>query len=250
MAAAGRVLREEFDEYVAAGEAGDLVQVADALADMVYVIHGTALEHGIDLDRVVTEAHRANMSKLGQDHQPVRREDGKVVKGPDYEPPDISAALTAQEPAQVPVKKQRLAAYAVLHRNGEGGDQILLTRISALGHHAGAWTLPGGGVEHGEQVRAALAREVREETGLEVEIGAPRDVHSVHFTGRSPSGRLEDFHGVHLIFDAEVASAQQDPWVMEADGSTDAVAWVRRSVIDSGDVRVLDVVRHAMRGLR
>lgn len=153
--------------------------------------------------------------------------------------------LTA-EPA---VPYQRLAAYAVLRR----ADEILLTRISARGHHAGSWTLPGGGVEHGEQVRAALAREVREETGLEVRIGALRDVHSVHFTGRAPSGRLEDFHGVHLIFDAEVdqpASADQQPRVMEADGSTDAVAWIGRGVIDRGDVRVLDVVRHAIDGLR
>lgn len=141
------------------------------------------------------------------------------------------------------VPHQRLAAYAVLRRD----DEILLTRISARGHHAGAWTLPGGGVEHGEQVRAALVREMREETGLEVEVGALRDVHSVHFTGRAPSGRLEDFHGVHLIFDAEVAAGQPDPQVVETDGSTDAVAWIGIGGVESGRVPVLDVVRHAVR---
>jgi predicted HAD superfamily Cof-like phosphohydrolase len=87
------LLREEFSEYVAAAEAGDLVAVADALADMVYVIYGTACEYGIPLDDVIAEVHRSNMSKLGADGKPVLREDGKVLKGPAYSPPDVAAVL-------------------------------------------------------------------------------------------------------------------------------------------------------------
>jgi predicted HAD superfamily Cof-like phosphohydrolase len=87
------LLREEFDEYVQAAEAGDLVGVADALADMVYVIYGTATEYGVPLDDVLAEVHRSNMSKLGTDGAPVRREDGKVLKGPAYSPPDIAGVL-------------------------------------------------------------------------------------------------------------------------------------------------------------
>ncbi|GAB3422388.1 pyrophosphohydrolase domain-containing protein [Flindersiella endophytica] len=87
------LLREEFEEYVAAAEAGDLVEVADALADMMYVIYGTAVEYGIPLDAVLDEVHRSNMSKLGADGRPVYREDGKVMKGPAFRPPDVAGVL-------------------------------------------------------------------------------------------------------------------------------------------------------------
>lgn len=87
------ILREELDEYAAAIAAGDIVEVADALADMVYVIYGTALTYGIDLDAVLAEVHRSNMTKRDDDGRPYLRGDGKVVKGPNFEPPDIAAAL-------------------------------------------------------------------------------------------------------------------------------------------------------------
>ena len=122
---------------------------------------------------------------------------------------------------------------------------MLLTRISPRGHHSGSWTLPGGGVDHGERPAAALAREVAEECGLVPTVGDLLDVHDVHFTGVAPSGRVEDFHGIHLIFAAEVP-ADAEPHVAEVDGTTDAVAWVARADIASGAVPVLDVVRHAL----
>jgi predicted HAD superfamily Cof-like phosphohydrolase len=87
------ILQEEFHEYVEAAHAGDLTAVADALADMVYVIHGTALTYGIPLDEVLAEVHRSNMSKLGADGRPLLRADGKVVKGPGFVPPDVAAVL-------------------------------------------------------------------------------------------------------------------------------------------------------------
>ena len=87
------LLREEFEEYLAGEAAGDLVAVSDALADMVYVAYGTAVTYGIDLDAVLAEVHRSNMSKLGPDGRPVLRADGKVLKGPGYEPPDIAHVL-------------------------------------------------------------------------------------------------------------------------------------------------------------
>jgi predicted HAD superfamily Cof-like phosphohydrolase len=87
------LLREEFNEYLTAVEAGDLVEIADALADMTYVIHGTAHDHGLPLDALVEEVHRSNMSKLGLDGKPILREDGKVIKGPAYFKPDIAAVI-------------------------------------------------------------------------------------------------------------------------------------------------------------
>ena len=97
-----RLLAEEFSEYLAAVETGNLVSVADALADMVYVIYGTALHYGIDLDAVIAEVHRSNMTKTGHPG-------GKAVKGADYQPPAIAAVLDAQarfRPAPTAVSDQ------------------------------------------------------------------------------------------------------------------------------------------------
>ena len=71
----------------------DTVAAADALADLVYVVYGMALETGIDLAAVLAEVQRSNMSKLGADGRPVYRGDGKVLKGPDYFPPDVAGVL-------------------------------------------------------------------------------------------------------------------------------------------------------------
>ena len=140
-----------------------------------------------------------------------------------------------------PVRQQRLAAYVLLRREGH----VLLTRISPLGHHAGSWTLPGGGIDHGEPPARALAREITEECGLTGEVGPLLDVHDVHFTGTAPSGRNEDFHGVHLIFAGTVVG-DETPRVLEVGGTTDRVAWVSEQDIASGAVPVLEVVTHAL----
>jgi predicted HAD superfamily Cof-like phosphohydrolase len=88
------LIEEEVEELrEAIGTFGELVEVADALADIVYIAFGTALVYGIDLDAVLNEVHRSNMSKLGEDGKPIYREDGKVLKGPNYSPPDIKSIL-------------------------------------------------------------------------------------------------------------------------------------------------------------
>ena len=84
------LIEEEVGELAAAARADDLVGVADALADIVYVAYGTAHVYGIDLDAVLDEVHASNMTKLGADGRPIRRADGKVLKGPAYVPPDIA----------------------------------------------------------------------------------------------------------------------------------------------------------------
>jgi predicted HAD superfamily Cof-like phosphohydrolase len=87
------LIEEEVGELADAARAGDLIGVADALADIVYVAYGTAHVYGIDLDAVLDEVHASNMTKLGADGRPIRRADGKVLKGPDYRPPDIAGVL-------------------------------------------------------------------------------------------------------------------------------------------------------------
>lgn len=103
------LIEEEIQELRAAAEAGDLIEIADALADIVYVAYGTAHVYGVDLDAVLTEVHESNMTKLGADGRPVRRADGKVLKGPSYRRPDVAKILghrgfrsTGGEPAGGP----------------------------------------------------------------------------------------------------------------------------------------------------
>jgi predicted HAD superfamily Cof-like phosphohydrolase len=92
------LLAEEVDEFVDAVAASDLVAIADALADIVYVAYGTAVTYGIDLDLVLGEVHRSNMSKLGKAGRRLIREDGKVIKSDQYFPPDIARVLELQRP--------------------------------------------------------------------------------------------------------------------------------------------------------
>jgi predicted HAD superfamily Cof-like phosphohydrolase len=90
------LLQEEVGEFVTAAEEGDLIGIADALADIAYVVYGTALTYGIDLDSVLQEVHRSNMSKLSAGGNPLLRADGKVLKSEQYFPPDIAASLRRQ----------------------------------------------------------------------------------------------------------------------------------------------------------
>jgi predicted HAD superfamily Cof-like phosphohydrolase len=90
-----KLMREENEEYLDAASRGDLVEVADALGDMLYILCGTILEHGMQdkIEAVFAEIQQSNMSKLGPDGRPIYRADGKVLKGPDYFEPDIKAVL-------------------------------------------------------------------------------------------------------------------------------------------------------------
>lgn len=89
------LMREENEEYFEAANNDDLVEVADALGDMLYILCGTIIEHGMQykIEEVFDEIQRSNMSKLGEDGQPIYREDGKVLKGPNYFKPNIQSIL-------------------------------------------------------------------------------------------------------------------------------------------------------------
>ena len=88
-------MKEEKEEQLEAAENNDIVEVADALGDMLYILCGTIIEHGMQdkIEEVFDEIQRSNMSKLGEDGKPIYREDGKVLKGPNYFKPNIAEIL-------------------------------------------------------------------------------------------------------------------------------------------------------------
>lgn len=146
------------------------------------------------------------------------------------------------DPTVVPARLQRLGAYAVALDH----DRLLLTRVSPTGFPAGAWALPGGRVEHGEDPLVAMRREVYEETGLTVRSERLWDVHSIHVVGDGRAGAVEDYHGVHIVYRVELDPGT--PYVVEADGTTDLVEWV--PLAEVSDLPTLPVVAHVLQRLR
>jgi predicted HAD superfamily Cof-like phosphohydrolase len=91
-----RLMQEENEEYLEAAKNGDIVEIADALGDQLYILCGTILKHGLQhkIAEVFQEIQRSNMSKLDADGKPIYREDGKVMKSELYFRPDIHTILT------------------------------------------------------------------------------------------------------------------------------------------------------------
>ncbi len=89
------LMKEENEEYLEAVNNNDVVEIADALGDMLYILCGTIIEHGLQhkIEEVFDEIQRSNMSKLGENGKPIYREDGKVMKGPNYFKPNFEAIL-------------------------------------------------------------------------------------------------------------------------------------------------------------
>lgn len=94
-----KLMREENEEYLEAAEKGDLVEIADACGDMLYILCGTMLKHGLQdkIEEVFREIQASNMSKLDKNGEPIFREDGKVLKSDQYFKPDIKAILNAKQ---------------------------------------------------------------------------------------------------------------------------------------------------------
>lgn len=90
-----KLMEEENQEYFEAAKNNDIVEVADALGDMLYILCGTIIEHGMQdkIEEIFDEIQKSNLSKLGEDGKPIYRNDGKVMKGPNYFKPKISEIL-------------------------------------------------------------------------------------------------------------------------------------------------------------
>jgi 8-oxo-dGTP diphosphatase len=199
------LVEEEAAELREAIAGDDIVGIADAIADLLYVVHGAALTFGIPTNEVFAEVHRSNMTKLGADGAPILRADGMVMKGPNYSPPRLEPILRAhgygaegnavsdERDASAPVRSQAAAladaASAVFEYEEAAArakehlptlraplavevwvfdpeyHQVLLVE-----HRWRRWVPPGGKVEPGETPRTAAERELFEETGLLVEL--------------------------------------------------------------------------------
>ena len=92
------LMKEENEEYLEAAQNKDIVEIADALGDMLYILCGTIIEHGLQdkIEAVFDEIQRSNMSKLDQNGNPIYREDGKVLKGPNYFKPDLNKIVKSE----------------------------------------------------------------------------------------------------------------------------------------------------------
>lgn len=110
------LIREELEELKEAITQNDIVGVADALTDILYVTYGAGVAFGIDLDACFREVHASNMSKLGENGKPIFREDGKVLKGPDYFKPDLFSVLFQGSDAPPPEEMDIVS----LDADGEG----------------------------------------------------------------------------------------------------------------------------------
>ena len=135
-------------------------------------------------------------------------------------------------------KRQRVGAYAVILRD----DRILLSRLSSLVTSDELWTLPGGGLDHGEDPRDAVVREIHEETGLTAEVGETARVYSAHLPSAWRDGRRIDAHALRIVYDGWVPVDAPEPHVVEVDGSTAEAAWLPVRDILDGTVPVAPLV--------
>ncbi|WP_432565325.1 NUDIX hydrolase [Kineococcus sp. SYSU DK003] len=210
------------------------------VGELLAVLDGHREADGVDLHTVhlvlavrpAVEPAAAQRVRVGDDW-PLAADDLVVVEQGEL------LRLAPPSTPDAPVLRQRLACYAVVVADGS----ILLTRLSSNTPSPGRWTLPGGGVDHGEHPLTAVVREVHEETGMDVDVDRLAEIGAEHFTGRSPRGVLEDFHAVRVLVTA-TPRAVREPEVLDVGGSTDLARWV-----PFGEAQSIGLVGVAQRGL-
>ena len=156
--------------------------------------------------------------------------------------PQVAAPLEPEEPlhrdkelppgkGEVPERYQRVAAYAYV----TSSRGLLMTQFSDRTNAQGRWGLPGGGIEADEPPEQAVVREAWEESGQVIEVSELALVRTTRWIGRAPSGRLEDFHAVRLVYRAS-CHAPTEPVVHDVGGTTASAAWVPPTDLDRLDV--------------
>src|SRR5690242_7592944 len=162
-----------------------------------------------------------------------------AVSGAGVAGADIARTIIGSMPLP---RRQRVAAYAVIVRD----ERILLSRLAERISRDELWTLPGGGLDHGEDPRDAVVREIREETGLDAVVGEQARVYSAHLPSLWRQGRRWDYQALRIVYDAWVATDAPEPRVIEVDGSTVDVDWHSVADVLSGALPVTDIVTEAL----
>ncbi len=187
------------------------------------------LPHGVDPAAIARRAGARGLPRAGRD------EAGRLVLSYDVtspEPPDPRPAPAARPrrapglvvaPGERAVPVQRVSASVLVWADGALLATRYVDRPDAVA--PGAWALPGGGVDPGEEPIDAARRECWEEAGQVVQVGALLRLTSRHWVGRSPAGRLEDFHALALVYEARCPEPTT-PVVHDVGGSTAQAAWV------------------------
>ena len=194
------------------------------VADTGAAVTSARLDHGADPAHVLAlsgwAVHAALSATVRDDGAleltyVVSPLDGIPPRAPDV-PRDLDVAAD-----EVGEPYQRVAAYAVV--TSERG--VLLTQFNSQTHVAGDWGLPGGGLDDGESPVDGVHREVWEETGQRIELGGLLTVQSQHWVGRAPSGVLEDFHAVRIVY-AATCPAPTEVVIHDVGGTTSDARWV------------------------
>ena len=185
-------------------------------------VHGWEVRRARDAMRGSSGKHVLTMSFVVEPH---------VVAPLDLTlPPHRDDDLLPDE-GEVPQPYQRVAAYAFV----TSSRGVLMTQFSDRTNARGQWGLPGGGIEAEEAPDRAVVREAWEESGQVIEVNGLALVHTRRWIGRAPSGRLEDFHAVRLVYRAS-CHAPTEPVVHDVGGTTASAAWVSPTDLDRIDV--------------
>src|SRR3712207_5772578 len=143
-------------------------------------------------------------------------------------------------------QRQRVGAYAVILREHGGRIEVLLSRLAPKVSGAELWTLPGGGVDHGEDPRRAVVREIHEETGLDATVSETAHVYSAHLPRASREGRAVTAQAFRIVYAGWVAPDAPEPRVLEVDGSTVDASWKACGDVVFGAVPTAGLVVEAL----
>jgi 8-oxo-dGTP pyrophosphatase MutT (NUDIX family) len=188
----------------------------------LHVISETVGTHVLTMTFVVEPSPVVDRSFVGEAHAvSLLARQARTPRDPDL--------LTSGD--ELPELHQRVAAYAVV----TGPRGVLMTQFSGRTNAEGRWGLPGGGIEGGEAPELAVVREAWEESGQVIEVSGLALIQTSHWIGRSPTGRLEDFHAVRVVYRAACLEPTE-PVVHDVGGTTSAAAWVPLAELDRLDV--------------